>query len=480
MISLIWIFFIGWASTDRVRFERLTVEDGLSQVVVQDVCQDKTGYIWVGTQDGLNRYDGYQFLVFRNTAEDKRSLSDNFVLDLFEDHLGVLWVGTYGGGLNRYHPSSRDFTRYQNDPTDSKTIASNSILRIAEDNLGRIWLGTLESGVSRLGPGRDVLDHLLMDTSGVAGDRNRVYAILCDREGRLWVGGNGGLFLWDEASERFAPMSLGSQSNAVRDIAQDRDGLIWVATWGQGIMRLGPDGDVTPFTAESGLSDDHVFRMVIERDQLWAATYHGLSRLQFENESWRQYHHNPADGHSLSHDFLLGLAQDRSGVLWIGTSGGGLSKLSQTAATVVNYSHDPIDQNSLSDSIVFSVYDEPEALWVGTFSHGLNRIDRQTNVVQRIQHREGDPSSLGHNQVNAILRDSRGVLWVGTRRGGLDRMKPDGSGFVHYRKGGEGQISGNEVMDIVEDDSGRLWIATWDGGVNRYRSKSDDFPILSR
>ncbi len=416
------------------RFERFSVADGLSSGHVRAILQDRQGFLWVATYDGLNRYDGATFTAFHPDPDDPRSLGDNVTHVLFEDRAGQIWIGTESG-TDRFDPATETFTHYHHNPTDPASLGRGAVRAIAEDAAGTLWVGTWGGGLNRLDPATGTFarfEHDDADPASLVNDN--VFALYADPGGALWVGTAGGLDrLRPPARSGPAPAtgafahvpyrpSGGTPSRSVAfALYRDRGGVLWVGTYEEGLFRLDP------------------------------AT--GTTR------------HYPAGPDGLGHPWVLTIFEDDAGTLWAGTDGGGLHRYDPARDAFDRFAHDPADPTSLSDDRVLSVVqDRSGVLWVGT-SRGLNRRLPLSEVVAHERHRPGDPTSLSADDVTAFVEDSTGALWVGTDGGGLNRRDPATGAFERIRLDPAAPASGNTdaVLSLAVDDEGTVWAGTYDG-----------------
>jgi len=478
------------AMTNTIRFEKISLEDGLSQSTVRVILQDHQGFMWFGTDDGLNKYDGYSFMVYKNDPDDPNTLSDNTVYAIYACRNGDLWVGTRGG-LDRFDRETGTFAHYQHDPTDPRSLSDNKVLVVFEDRQGVLWVGTEGGGLDQLDRATNSFTHYSHDPNdpNTLSD-NTVYAIYKDRNGDLWVGTRNGLDRFDQATGAFThyrhdpndPHSL--SDNRVRAVFEDRQGALWIGTEGGGLNQL--DRSTHTFTHyrhnlddPGSLSDDVVWAIAQDgTGRFWVGTQNGLNLLVLSEAEglnrgqnlFVHYRHDRSDPYSLSCDSVRSIYEDRSGVLWIGTLAGGLNKHNRTADQFTLYQHNPNLPNSLNDNVVWSIQEDRSGLlWVGTFSGGLNKLDRDSGTFTAYQHDPADPTSLSSNDVRAIYQDHLGILWVGTDYEGLNRFDPQTETFTHYRHDPHdpGSLSDNDVFVIYGDRLGNLWIGTWNGGLNR-------------
>ena len=481
---------------DALEFERLSLEQGLSQSIVEGIVQDRIGFLWFASEDGLNRYDGYGYRVLRHDPEDSNSLSYNDLKCVVEDRDGILWIGTFGAGLNRYDPRTGKFTRYRNQPSDPASLALDIVRVLLEDRRGRLWVGTQGGGVDRLDRATGRFEHFRADRDDpralADGDVRALYE---DRAGTLWVGtAAGGLHRFDEASGGFVRYPIDARDPRalphpwVQAILEDRQGGLWIGTLGGGLARLDRSRDrferyhADP-TSPGALPGDRVMALTEDHEgRLWVATDGaGLARFDGERGSFESFRHDPADPRTLSTDRVFSLREDRSRVLWVGTYGGGLSKLDLGRKKFATVRHDPRDPNSLSHDIVWSIVEDEEGhLWVGTDSGGLNRIDRATGEVRRFRHDPTDPDSLAHDTVRFVYLDRRANLWVATNGGGLDRLDRATGRFVHHRNdpADPSTIAHDDLRAVYEDGRGNLWVATYGGGLDRLDRETGRFHHL--
>ncbi len=429
-----------------LRFERFSLEDGLSQNSVLSLMQDKSGFLWIGTQDGLNRYDGYSFTVFKNDAEDSTTLSHNSILSLFEDAQGQLWIGTWGGGLNRYDPRTGIFIRYRHNPDRPDSLGNDLVADVFEDSRGRLWVATMGGGLDLLDRETGRFTHYTHDPDDPNSlSSNYTSVIFEDQQelarGRsiLWVGTGGfgnegaGLNRFDTETrqvkryvfEESDPESL--SGNTISSIQQDAAGNLWVGTGG------------------------------------YALVGSGLNRLDPQTGKSVRFQRLPDDPASLASNDIMTLYLDRAGLLWIGTWGGGLDILDTNAETTqfVHQVNDAYNHQSLSADVVWSVLeDQSGLLWAGTVNGGLNKMDPQVQRFRLYQNSPSDPQSLGFNVVGPILEARSGEIYVGTYGGGLDILDRQTGIFSHRL---EGSQQADTIMSLFEDADGSLWVASLDG-----------------
>jgi diguanylate cyclase (GGDEF)-like protein len=462
-----------------IQLSILSTNDGLSQAAVNSIVQDKHGFMWFGTQEGLNRYDGYAIKVYQHDHQNPRSLAHDWVWTAYVDQSGQLWVGTDGGGLSRYVYESDDFINLRHDPSVPSSLSSDRIRVIFQDNEGVHWIGTDGGGLNRMNPRDGSFVHYRHDpedASSLPGDR--VEAIIEDRNGMLWIATNNGLARFDRSNQAFHryqhdPAKRDSLvDNRVRALHEDTDGGLWIGTQ-QGLSHFNvATGNFRRFQHDSqdpySLNHDEV--RAIHQDHhgtLWIATDAGLNEWRRDKRSFIRYSHDPLNRTSLPNNRVTSLYQDRGGVLWIGTYNG-IGKWNFVSDTFMHYRQNSDSQSSLSDNLVTGISASRESIWIGTYGGGLNRLDIASGKIEHYQHDPANSNSLSDDRVMAVLVDKTGQVWTGTRNHGLSRFNPETAIFTHFKHDPDNKnsISANGITSIYADDES-LWIGTYGGGLNK-------------
>jgi signal transduction histidine kinase/ligand-binding sensor domain-containing protein len=472
---------LGWASLDPDKpltqfiHQAWQTAQGLPQNSVMSIAQTADGYLWLGTEEGLARFDGMRFVIF-----DKRTagLENNQIQSLFVDSHDNLWIGTRGGGLSCYaHGRFRAYTTHDG-------LSNGTVVALYEDQQGTLWIGTDGGGLLRFENGKF---HVFTKADGLAG--NSVFAITGDRRGVLWIGTHDGLskfskgkFINSYASDGRLP------GNFVRAAYQDSHGVLWLGT-NEGLCRWRPSGEVTTFTTKDGLPSNFVYSLHEDRaGSLWIGSGSGgLSR--FANGKFSSY----TEAEGLVGKDVWAIFEDREGIVWIGTAGGGLNCLKKGSFTTLSTSEGLISntilpvyedstgaiwmgsdqglmrwkagktftyttKNGLPDNLVFSIVeDRDRGIWVGT-RRGLARLSDGKFAIFGVK------DGLPNDAVVCTLRDHNGDIWVGTR-GGLSRF--DGTRFTTYTT--QDGLSNDYVRAIFEDKDQTLWLGTG-GGLNRFKN----------
>lgn len=471
-----------------IRFETLNIEEGLSQSVVNAIVQDRQGFLWLGTQDGLNRYDGNTFKVYKPEPGNPNSLSDGWVTALFVDSDGFLWVGTHQGGLNRYDPHTGIFIRYLNSPSDPTSLPAGEVTIIYQDTVGVLWVGA-SRGLARFNSQTGSFTRFSNDPANPASLSNNVItSIFQDSRGALWVGTMSGLNQFDPAKNEFIIFrnepsnKLSISFDSIAAIVEDASGTLWVGT-DRGLNRF--DHTNQTFTRYLNQSDnphslgyDNICAMLVDRNgTLWIGTDDGLDRYDAERGRFVHYRHEPLVRDSISNNIIFSLYEDRGGILWVGTWGGGVNKFDPGQNKFTYYRHEPRKANSLPDGSVWAILpEETGRVWVGYFGSGLVLFDTASGQVSATyQPDEKKPGSLGSSFVYSLLRDSQGILWVGTANG-LDQFDEQTGTFIHHRadRSDPDSLSDNLVLKLHEDRAGNLWVGTR-RGLDRYDRNTGKF-----
>jgi ligand-binding sensor domain-containing protein len=519
----------GQIGSARAHFDRLDLQEGLSQSTATCILQDSQGFLWVGTEDGLNRYNGYGFTTFKPRPGDAKSLSNAQVWAIHEARDGALWVGTYGG-LNRYDRATGSFTSFQHNAADPRSLSSNYvraicedsqgvlwvgtkdglnrmlltergveferflhdpadpaslpddyIRQIVEDRAGNLWVGTDSAGLVRLAAARRGFDrfrHRDDDSASLSDDM--VLALLADASGALWVGTNrGGLNRYDPAAGGFVRYPSGSSvagalsSSSVSSLVFGRDGALWVGTHDAGLNYFDPrTGAAFALRHDprnpGSLSSDSVLAVYVDRTGLvWAGTSHGLSKHDPNRARFEIYSAQADDEAEASS--VRALLEDRAGVVWVGTRAG----LRRLTGGLIRGVDRQLEVRSHVRSVI---EDRRGSIWVGG-DEGLAVIDPRRSRIITVRTDSDDPARLGPGRVWSLLEDRNGTIWAGTETELLELPETLVSQALsgrtvrvfHHRAlpGVAGRLQGSFVRVLFEDRTGQLWVGTQDAGLFR-------------
>ncbi|MBD8526103.1 two-component regulator propeller domain-containing protein [Pseudomarimonas arenosa] len=514
-----------------IRLDRWGLEQGLAQASVNAMLHDRRGFLWLGTQEGLNRFDGNTFKLYRYNKDDANSLSHNFVTALVEDADGIIWIGTYAGGLNRYDPRSGRFQRFRFDAERADSLSDDWVRTLAVAENGDLWVGSAQ-GLNRLprrGTGFTRFQHAVDDPNslshnsvralwfdpagdlwiGTEGGLNRlnitnrqfsrfpqragrsvsvaqdsVRAIVAAAEGGMWVGTEGaGVEHFDPGSGQFSRLSEASsrsQSASVLALLVDAEGQLWIATRGGGLGIYRPaDGDLRWLRADpaanKGLSHDTVNGLVQDRHgQVWIGSSDGLLRYDPRRSQFPHYRHHPADPESLSHDWVRGFAEDASGTLWVATQNG-LNRWDAGQRRFERYllQTDRAPQASWHVRVLVAALG---TLWVGSDS-GLFRFDPERREFEPVPLPRSPEDGNLIDRVVAIRVDGPNSLWLGTMGRGMVQLDPESGRGRRYRHqaGDASSLPHDDVRVFLRGRSGDLWVGFWGGGLCRLDELNNRF-----
>jgi len=492
-----WIFIftpydIVIAQTQNMQFRHLTTNDGLSQSWVHSITQDKYGFMWIGTDDGLNRYDGYNFHVYKNSIRNEYSISSSSIRTIFEDSRGDLWIGTRLG-LNLYDRKNDRFIRY---PRWTEQI----IWSIAEEK-NNLWIST-DAGLYRFDLSNDSV-HVYSPNPGLRNDISRMIGggmstIFIDSRKNVWIGSNNGLHMYKNENNNFINYyydennSSSISSDDVRSILEDKDGRIWIGTSAgldlftnaheyprKGIFEHYQNSSID----EKSISGGTVLSLLEDdKHNLWIGIENGgldlLNLNTFKNgvNNFVHFRNDPNTRTSLNNNSIYSLFRDRQGNIWIGTFGNGLNIVSPVAEKFIHFKSEPGSKNSLNNDRVNVFLEENNYLWIGT-EGGLNRYNKKDGAFKSYVHDPLNIKSIGSNAVWALCKDKQGNLWVGTWGGGLNRFDYNTETFEHYYHDVKdtNSIGSNNMFSIFEDSKENLWVGTMGGGLNIFDRKRKIF-----
>ncbi|MFP4302535.1 MAG: two-component regulator propeller domain-containing protein [Spirochaetaceae bacterium] len=497
------------------RFESLTREDGLSNLSVSSVVQDSNGFLWFGTQGGLNRYDGREVMVFRHDPFDPNTLPHDLVQTIYyQEAAEKLWVGTYNG-LSAFSLEEGTFTNY---PAGETGLSNSVVIAVAEDNHGMIWVGTLR-GLNRLNPATGEVDKI-----EIAGDVVR--DITVDSRGTLWIGTYEGLFRLDPGSSEEPSASLEQvditlptksvmsireaepgvlqlgcweggvvtyeissgetsllelEDNRIYAMTETRDGILWVGTWGAGLYAVEPSGEINHFSADSRkqeLAHPIVYALFQDTSEiLWIGTNGGgVQKISPRKRDFSRFTHDTESPRALPKGKVNVITRDSRQVLWFGIYNGGLNRYSEESDRIITYRHEKDDSSSLVNDIVNDVYETRDGeLLIGTHG-GINRFDRERERFELWGRDFNQEFPLEDQTVYAMEEDRNGRLWIGTYTTGVARVDSEKGELRSFSHDPEDptSLSDNLIYDIYEDSRGRIWVAT-NNGLNLFRPEREDF-----
>ena len=456
--------------------EHLTPSDGLPQGTVFVTLQDSQGFVWLGTQDGLVRYDGHELLRYAYSPGARGGLPGNYIHQIIEDSHHDLWIAIKDAGVARWNRATDTFTVYRHNPANPSSLASNATRALAFDPRGRLWIGTTDAGIDILDPSTGRCEHLRHDPAAAGSlSSDGIQTLAVDRSGTLWVGTDNGVDRWQPEGRIFThfrheagnPASLSGHD--VSRILEDRSGALWVATFDGGLSRMDREGRVVqsfrhdPQLSTSLVNDDVRALLEDQAGHLWVGTAGGLDLLDRSSGQFSHYKQDAADAGSLRDSFIMSLYEDQAGLVWIGTFDGGVSRWNPRSWELGIHRPD-----WLRDLEITAFADGPDnKVWIGTLGGGLTLFDGDSGVATPVDSVTGRTNSIGDARVMSLHLDHRGTLWIGTMKSGVKKLSPRGQiESLPVRAGDPYGLSAAAIATIFETRTGQLWIGTHGGGVN--------------
>lgn len=462
-----------------LEFQHFSTRHGLSQTNVWDIVQDQRGFIWVGTEDGLNVYDGYTFTIYRNNPLDSSSLSNSNIHCIKEDSSGKIWVATRYG-LNLFDPKTLRFERFLHDINDRNSLSNNDVTSLEFDADNNLWAGTA-NGVNVFNPKNKTFKRYYhIDENPNSLPHNRITKIYKDKRNTIWIGTVRGLSKFENGVfENYKyvaddPSTIGS--NRITSIIEGRDGELWVGSFDRGLNKfdrnsktfkrydLG-DGPVNAGNYIYNLAED-------EKGNIWIAADGSLSKFAVATETLTRYAQDQRKENSLSSNIVTEVFFDWNGRMWVGTRFGGLNVHDPGKYPFHHFKYNSFDVNSLSHNTVTCFEEDDNGnFWVGTDGGGLNYFDRKTRNFSHLKDR------FTNNKILAVEKDKHGGLWIGMWSGGLNYYDPRTGKITSFKHDPDDStsLSDNNVFYILIDRKENVWIGTWGNGLNRYNPQTNSF-----
>jgi len=466
----------GQTSSSQYQLTRIDITQGLSSNQVNCILKDSRGFMWFGTMSGLNRYDGYSFKVFHQALSDSTTLSDNFISGLMEGPDGLLWI-TNRNGQNIYHPDKGNFQQDIRPVLRQYGIPGDSVGQIMKDKAGMYWFVMPKNGLFGYTPAA----HKATKINFKATENTPLSSIAEDSAGNIWIlHADGLLQKMDGRSHAIVyqvqmPEQDGRSKQQDYQMMADRDGDLWIFsnTDIQGIYYYNQrNATFTHYNQNTGAIrlNTNIVRGVVQDNQglIWIGTDHGgLNIIDKQKQSIQYILNNSENPKSLSQNSINALYRDNSGIIWIGTYKKGICYYHENIVKFPLYQHQVFAANSLPyDDVNRFAEDAKGNLWIGTNGGGLIYFDRQHNIFKQYLHEAGNPNTPSGNVIVSLWIDRAQKLWIGSYFGGLDCF--DGSRFIHYKNdpADPNSLSDNSVWEIFEDSQQRLWVGTLGGGLN--------------
>lgn len=484
ILCLLSVFRLS-AQGDNTRFEHISWEDGLSQVTVQSIIQDSRGFMWFATEDGLNKYNGYEFTIYRHNAADSGSLCSNRVTDLFEDSRGALWVGTKYG-LSRFDKNTQRFVSYQHKPTDGNSLSNNMVNAIAEDKAGNIWVATPD-GLNKFNAAKDNFQRYNLASGDSTNQTdNLINDMSIGLRGNLWLATAGGLKLFDPYSGRFVAYTFEPEDgenyvdNQLMSLFVNSEGTVWLGT-AHGLYSF--DSEKEDFTAhhhpdyKPNVPENHIFSISQDnRGKIWFGTMGGgLYGLDTRGKAFSHYVRNNQDPYSLSDNAIVEVYIDKLGYVWLGTQSGGINRTNGKGQNFKAYYEHTGDENSLRGSTVWGIFEDSDSLLWAATDQGLNSYNRESGKwTNYTLDREGSPSS--RKTIWSGFEDKTGNIWISKNGEGLGKLSKETGEVTYYH---DDPDKPNKrvwnVWRVMEAEKDFLWVATLGSGLKKFNSSTGKF-----
>ncbi len=474
----------AFAQNSQVKFTNYTIDDGLSLSSIYCILEDKQGFMWFGTEDGLNRFDGINFEIFRPNINEPSFISNKWIEGIFEDNSGFLWIFTQGG-LNKFNPENKKFQAYKFNNNDENSISSELSTCIFQDSENNLWIGT-QNGLNLYIPEKDNFKRYSYDETN-QNTANFVTSI-SENKNTIWVGTKNGLFAIDKkdfsVNMDFCSKNKSLEKDEIHNIFLENENL-WLAT-ANGLVFFDTKNKETKrylhnSDDENSISDNYVENIFKDSENnFWISTRAGFDIFDAENKTFNLLIKTEGQSLSLSQNRTRPIFEDNLKTIWLGTFGNGLFSYNLKSKKLNNYLYSPNDNSSISENSINSItQDNSNVLWFGTFGAGLNTYDPYKQKFNLIENQPNETNTLSSNFVWAIQEDVSGLVWIGTNNTGVDKYNPETEEFKNYRniQGNENSLSNNCVREIYEDSKHNLWFGTNGGGLNKFNPKTEKFTI---
>ncbi|WP_033081767.1 two-component regulator propeller domain-containing protein [Colwellia psychrerythraea] len=533
LLLLFFIIFNFNAIAQEVkRFKNFGLDNPMSYNFVRTIAQDQDGFMWFGSSEGLDRFDGHQSLSFHHDAALPNSLSSNVISRILIDKKQRLWVGTFGGGLNLFRAGSQDFIHFTTN-TKQASLSNDTVNALFEDSEGKIWIGT-ENGLNIIST-KDKqwsikqIHQELGNPDSLS--HNTVHSIIETKSQHIWVGTNGGGISVFDLSGKFIKLIKFGDSNAanyinkfINSLYRDVNENIWIGTIDNGLIKYDPSSAefshyLFKSDVPSTISSNSISKIYQDSaNNIWVATDNGLSIYNDTTNDFSRYNHSISNPYSLSNDYILTFFEDKNNMMWVGTFTG-VNRWDPNMATFRQYNshtNPTLRNNNITSftqfdekSIIFSTYtggiyqlttadkqisqmefkhffaelrimsllSDGDILWVGTRASGLYAVNMISHEITRYQHDINNDKSISANSVTDIIKDHSGTIWVATFHQGLNRLNKDGTfkRFVKNKLNTDKGPSSNNILQLLQDDQGFIWLATFGGGLSRFEPKIETF-----
>lgn len=491
--NVIFLFFFAITNIllpidENIGFRNITVEQGLTSNAVLCILQDRKGFMWFGTDEGLNKYDGYNVKQYQHDSSNTNSLSSNFIYSICEDKSGMIWIGT-AKGLDKFDSRTEKFYHYKAVRGSANNLSFNFINTIYADKTGTIWIGAQEGGLIKFNPGKNQFSQYKNEPGNPNSLSNNNVTTICeDNSGILWVGTMDGFNKFDPQKETFI-LCLNDAQNpgttkykGIQSVCRGKSGNLWICSNNRDFLRFKPE---TGQFNRLKVDPVSLIRRVYEDRSgiLWLGTRTGVIKLNTQLDDYTHYLGDQKDNKLLNDNIIFSIYEDRSELLWFGTSGAGLFVYDRNATKFTCYRlpSRALFHSMIHNSAVAITEDISGKIWIGTAANGVYKLDPQGEQFCQYMHNPQNPNTLGGNNIMAMCSSRKGVLWFGCSEAGLDKFNPQTGKLTHYKmkfNNSSPPRYNNIFYKLYEDRSGILWLGT-DSGLHKFDPVKEKFTWYS-
>lgn len=475
----------------KLKFNSIKVEDGLPNNIINSIVQDSLGFIWIGTNDGLCRYDGENYKIFRQTLNNQNSISNNFIQSLFVDSKGDLWIMT-DQGLNKYDIKKDFFETYL---TDNSNLSHNSVTSIQEKKKGEFYVGTYGRGIDILKDGKFIFNFNINSENAISS--NLISSLQIQNDSILWVGTyDNGINKIDLHSKNVTKLEYGNNaittSEIINSIYLDTSNYLWIGTkLGLTVYNTKTENffKINKENCTSFLDNDILSIFEDNDGVIWLGTRNsgiisGKRNDIIQNKNttiFNNYTPNNSN-ESVTYRSISSFYQDKQSNIWIGTHLEGINIVNPRGEKIHLYNHFETEEVEINDQSIWGICeDSKNNIWLGTDGNSLLKFNPFTNKTESFVFNAANKNGISDSAIISSCFDSNGNLWIGTYAGGLNKLKPNSSNFKRYIKGKQNnQLNSNDIRVIYEDQKKRIWIGTNGGGLHLYKTETDDFEFINQ
>ncbi|MFT5750367.1 MAG: ligand-binding sensor domain-containing protein, partial [Ancylomarina sp.] len=451
--SIVLFFFLLLAQSilaqhQHIQFKRLTINDGLSLSSVYCIFQDSKGFMWFGTEDGLNRYDGQNFTIYRSKSNDENSISYKWIETIIEDSRGKLWFASQGG-LTHFDMETERFTQFSTLSDSDRRISNDTITQLFEDTYKKVWVGT-NKGFNRIDITSLKTDKINPKDIGIS---CRINAFLPNSDHSLWIATNKGLLQYSNKTNKIHRSEFKALANTETNcLSYIKDTLLVGCS--NGLFYINSSNQIS---SESHLKNLHIENIHIDKKKnTWIGTQNGLYKKRKCKKAYKLLIDAHDSSNSLSTNTVKPIIEDKIGHIWYGTFGSGLYKIDGNSSKVNNYTQNSADPQSLSQNSINCLFeDNSGSVWIGTFGAGISIYDPQAHKFELLKHNALSSNSLASDFVWTIWEARDKTVWVGTNDAGLSAYNRSTGNFKHYSF-----ENTPAIRDVFEDSKGHIWVGT--------------------